>query len=69
MRAGFGLITLLLAMLIVFWLVKSQTAPVVLPADTPSAIGQGGTPQQVQDAYRKALEDAMAPARERSADE
>ena len=69
MRAGFGLITLLLAMMIVFWLVKSQTSPVALPTDRPSAIGQGGTPQQVQDAYRKALEDAMAPIRERSANE
>lgn len=68
MRAGFGLITLLLALLIVFWLVKKQTTPVALPVDTPSAIGQG-TPQQVQDAYRKALEDAMAPVRERTADE
>ena len=68
MRAGFGLITLLLAMLIVYWLVKKQTKPVALPIDTPSTLGQG-TPQQVQDAYRKALEEAMSPVRERTADE
>lgn len=71
MRIVFGALTLLVVLAIVSWQAKTQLKAVAEPAKVPMPDGTAlsGTPKQIEQQYKKALEDAMNTARPRSPDE
>lgn len=71
MRIVFGVLSLLVVLAIVSWQARTQVKAVSAPAVVPMPDGttQRIHPKQIEQQYKKALEDAMNTARPRSADE
>jgi hypothetical protein len=71
MRIIFGALSLLVVLAIVSWQARTQVKSVAQPVNVPMPDGtsQTLTPKQVEQQYKKALEDAMNTARQRTADE
>lgn len=71
MRIVFGVLSLLVVLAIVSWLARSQVEAVVDPVEVPMPDGTAlsGSPKQIEQQYKKALEDAMNSARPRSPEE
>lgn len=71
MRIVFGALSLLVVLAVVSWLARTQVEAVVEPVSVPMPDGStlSGSPKQIEQQYKKALEDAMNTARPRSPDE
>ena len=71
MRIVFGVLGLLVVLAIVGWQARTQVKAVAEPVVVPMPGGStlSGSPKQIEQQYKKALEDAMNPARPRSPDE
>ena len=73
MRIVFGALSLLVVLAIVGWQARTQVKTVTSPAEVavpmPDGTTQRMSPKQVQEQYKKALEDAMNAAHSRTAEE
>ncbi|AOW13428.1 hypothetical protein LPB72_10395 [Hydrogenophaga crassostreae] len=71
MRIVFGALALLIVLAIVSWQAKTQVESVAKPIAVPMPDGTtlSGSPKQIEQQYKKALEDALNTARPRSPDE
>jgi hypothetical protein len=71
MRMIFSVVGLLVVLVVVSWQartqIKSEATPMTVPA--PDGSTQQINPKQIEQQYKKALEDAMNTARPRSPDE
>lgn len=72
MRIILGALSLLVALAIVSWLSRTQLKAVATPVTVPMPDGgnaQNLNPKQVEQQYKKAIDDAMSTARQRSVEE
>lgn len=72
MRIIFGVLSLLVVLAIVSWQTRTQVKAVSGPTVTvpmPDGTQQTVNPKQIEQQYKKALEDALNTARPRSPDE
>jgi len=71
MRIVFGALALLVVLAIVSWQAKTQVEAVAQPIAVPMPDGTtlSGSPKQIEQQYKKALENALNTARPRSPDE
>lgn len=71
MRIVVGALSLLVVLGIVSWMARTQVKAVAEPISVPMPDGTNlsGSSKQIEQQYKKALEDAMNPARPRSPDE
>ncbi|HEY9094988.1 MAG TPA: hypothetical protein VIN35_04525 [Hydrogenophaga sp.] len=73
MRIVFGVLSLLVVLAVVSWLARTQVKAVASPAEVAVPMPDGTTqrmnPKEVQEQYKKALEDAMNAAHSRASEE
>jgi hypothetical protein len=71
MRIIFSVVGLLVVLAVVSWQARTQIKSVATPMTVPAPDGtpQKINPKQIEQQYKKALEDAMNTARPRSPDE
>jgi Na+-transporting methylmalonyl-CoA/oxaloacetate decarboxylase gamma subunit len=71
MRIVFGVLSLLVVLATVSWQARTQVKAVSTPVTVPAPDGstQRINPKQIEQQYKKALEEAVNTARPRSADE
>lgn len=71
MRIVFGVLSLLVVLAIVSWQARTQVRAVGTPVtvSAPDGTTQRVDPKQIEQQYKKALDEAMNTARPRSADE
>ena len=71
MRILWGVLSLLVVLAIVSWQARTQVKAVATPVAVPMPDGttQHLNPKQIEQQYKKAVEDALNTARTRSADE
>lgn len=71
MRIVLGVLSLLVVLAIVSWQARTQVKAVATPVTVPMPDGttQRLNPKQIEQQYKKALEDALNTAHTRSADE
>lgn len=71
MRIILGALTLLIALAIASWMARTQVKAVATPMEVsmPDGTTQALKPEQIEQQYKKSLEDAMNTARPRAPDE
>ena len=73
MRIVFGVLSLLVVLAVVSWQARNQVKAVASPDEVAVPMPDGTTqrmnPKQVQEQYKKAMEDALNAAHSRTAEE